>query len=72
MSEKHGNIIQYMHMQILDNLGFSRHTIPLYVVIVIYLRRKLWQEADYEESWISKHGHSEKCTILVDFQAKEI
>ena len=29
-------------------------------------------KADYEENWISKHEHSEQCTTLVDFQAKEI
>jgi len=41
MSEKHGNIIQYMQMWILDDFGFSRCTVLLYITIVIFRKRIL-------------------------------
>ena len=48
-SEKHENIIQCMQMWI---LGFSRCTMPLYVIAVIFEKRrwmenKLWRKSDF-------------------------
>ena len=39
MLEEYRNIIQHMQMQILNNLGFSKYTMPLYIMMVIGKRR---------------------------------
>jgi len=49
-SEEYGNIIQYIQMQILDDLGFSGYVMSLYTVVVIFKKRILIK------SWTSKHG----------------
>jgi len=51
---------------ILGNLGFNRYAVLLHVITAIFRKRILL------ESQTSKHGHSEQCTMLVDFQAKEL
>ena len=37
-----------------------------------YLRRGYYQKVKYRESQTSKYEHSEQCTILVDFQGKQL
>jgi len=50
----------------------STNKLCLYMLWWLYFKRKLWQEANNFGSQTSEHGHSKQCTILGDFQAKEL